>query len=180
MKCSQEDKSNNNQEDNPTGGTHNPSRNTQGRATPRDKPSIGNIVIPYTQGLGKSFKKICRRYSINTHFKGSSTLRQLLVRPKDQDPKKKKCGVIYSYQCGKAACYEEYIGETSQTLGERYREHLKQPSPIHVHIQQTGHNSTPDNFIIPGREDQGLTRTIKEVIYIRVNNSTLNRNHIWD
>ena len=38
-----------------------------------------------------------------------------------------------------------------------------------------------------GREDQGLARTIKEAIYIRVNNTTLNRNigkynfnHIWD
>ena len=56
-----------------------------------------------------------------------------------------------------------------------------------MHIQHTGHNSTPDNFSIPGREDQGLTRTIKEAVYIRVNNPTLNRNigkfnlnHIWD
>ena len=37
-----------------------------------------------------------------------------------------------------------------------------------------------------GREDNGTTRTIKEYIYIRVNNPTLNRNigkfnlhHIW-
>ena len=52
---------------------------------------------------------------------------------------------------------------------------------------QTGHSSTPDNFNILGREDQGLTRTIKEAIHIRVNNPILNRNidkfnlnHIWD
>ena len=57
----QEDNSNNNQEDSPTEGTHNPSRKTQGRPTPKDKPSIDNIVIPYTQGLGESFWKICRR-----------------------------------------------------------------------------------------------------------------------
>ena len=71
--------------------------------------------------------------------------------------------------------------------GERYKEHLKQPSPILVHIQQTGHNSTANNFNIIGREEQGLAWTIKETIYIRVNNPTLNRNihkynlnHIWD
>ena len=53
--------------------------------------------------------------------------------------------------------------------------------------KKTGHNATPDNFTIKGREDQGLTRTIKESIYIRVNNPTLHRNigrfnlnHIWD
>ena len=82
---------------------------------------------------------------------------------------------------------EECIGETLRSLGERYREHLKQPSPIYVHIQQTGQNSTPDNFNILGREHQGLTRTIKEAICIRVSNPTLDRNigkfnhnHIWD
>ena len=47
-------------------------------------------------------------------------------------------------------------------------------SIIHIHIQV-------------GREDQTLMRTIKEALYIRVNNPSLNRNigkyhlpHIWD
>ena len=58
-------------------------------------------------------------------------------------------------------------------------------SPGHVHSTQTGHNTTPDNFNIIGREDHGLARTIKESIYIRVNNPILNigkdnLNHIWD
>ena len=187
INSNQEDSSNNNQEVNPAEDTHKPSCSTLGRSTPRDKSNIGNIVIPYTKGLGESFQKICGRYGVHTHFKSSSTLKQLLVRPKDQDPKVKKSGVIYSYQCGDTACSEEYIRETSRTLGERYWEHLKQLSPIYVHIQQTGHNSTLDNFSILGREDHSLTRTIKEAIYIRVNNPTLNRNignfnlnHIWD
>ena len=66
--------------------------------------------------------------------------------------------------------------ETSRTLSKRYREHLKQPSPIHVDIQQTGHTATNNNFNITGREDQGLASTIKESIYIRVNNPMLKRN----
>ena len=45
-----------------------------------------------------------------------------------------------------------------------------------MHIQQTGHNTTPNNFNIIGREDRDLARSIKEAIYIRVNNPTLNRN----
>ena len=130
INCNQEDNRNNNQEVNPSEDTHthNPSSNTQGRSTPRDKPSTGNIVIPYTYGLGESFKKTCGRYGIQTHFKGSSTLIQLFIRPKDQDLKEKKSGVIYSYQCEDTTCDEEYIGETSKTLGERYWEHLKRPS----------------------------------------------------
>ena len=100
----------------------------------------------------------------------------MLVKPKDQDPKEKKSGVIYSYQCGAIDCGEEYIGETSRTLGECYKEHLKEPFPIHAHSQHTGHQLNPDQFNIIGREDQDLSRLIKESIYIRVNNPTLNRN----
>ena len=98
----------------------------------------------------------------------------MVVRPKDQDPKEKKSGVIY--QCGTRDCCEEYIRETSRTLGKRYQENLREPSPIQVHSQLNGHQLSPDNFIIIGREGQDLTRLIKESIYIRVNNPTLNRN----
>ena len=145
------------------------------------------MVIPYTRGIAESFKNICGKYGIQVYFKGNTTIKQILMKPKDQEPKDKKSGVIYSLQCGDIACGKVHIGETSRTLGEKCREHLKQPSPIHVHIQQTGHTTTSSNFNIIGRKDQGLARTIKESIYIRVNNPTLNRNickynlnHIWD
>ena len=75
-----------------------------------------------------------------------------MVRPKDQDPKGNKSGVIYSYQCGAIDCAEEYISETSRTLGESYKEHLREPSPIQVHSQLTGHQLIQDNFHIIGRE----------------------------
>ena len=65
--------------------------------------------------------------------------------------------------------------------------HLKSPSPIFHHHNTTGHMTTVDNFRIIGREGQNMARDIKEAIYIRVNNPTLNRNigkyhmpHIWD
>ena len=45
-----------------------------------------HIVIPYTQGLCKSIKKICGRYGIQTHFKGNSTIKNLLVSPQGQRP----------------------------------------------------------------------------------------------
>ena len=91
------------------------------------------------------------------------------------------------YQYGELTCDVEYIGETPGTLGKRYKEHLKEPSPIHVHSTQNGLNTTPEDFNIMGMEDHGLDRTIKEFVNIRVNNPTLNRNvgkynlhHIWD
>ena len=119
---------------------------------PKDKPIVGHTVIQYTQGLGESIKKICNKHWIQTHFKGNRTLKQLLVKPKDQDLIDKKSGAVYMYQCGELECDEEYIEETSRTLGEKYKKHLKEPFPIYVHNTQNGHNNAPDNFnIIGGR-----------------------------
>ena len=95
-------------------------------------------------------------------------------------------GAIYWYQCGNVGCDDEYIGETSRTFDDRYKEHLKAPSAIHHHSSQTGHPSSHNNFQIIQR-GVNLGRNIKESIYIRVNNPTLNNNigkfnlpHIWD
>ena len=55
----------------------------------------GHIIIPYTQGLCESIKKICGRYVIQTHFKGGRTIKCLLVFPKDKDPMVNQSGAIY-------------------------------------------------------------------------------------
>ena len=112
----------------------------------------GHIVISYTQGLCESIKKICGRYGIQTHFKGGRTIKNLLVSPKQKDPMVNQSGAIYWYQCGDLGCDEEYIGETSRTFGERYKEHLKAPSAIHHHSSQTGHPTNQNKFQIIGRE----------------------------
>ena len=82
---------------------------------------------------------------------------------------------------------DKYMRETSRTFGERFKEHLKKPSLIHHHSNNTGHPTTQHNFQIIWREGHGLARSIKEPIFIRVNNLTLNRSigkfnlpHIWD
>ena len=143
--------------------------------------------MPYTKGIAKSIKQTCGKYGIQVHFKGNTTIKQVLMKPKDLDPKDSKSGLIYSYQCHHLDCNKEYIGEISRTLGERRKEHLKQLSLIHGHSQRMGHAIENNTFNITGREDQGQARTIKESIYIRVNNPTLNQSigkynlsHIWD
>ena len=120
------------------------------------------------------------------HFKGGRTLKNILVSPKDPDKITNKNSVIYSYCSGSIDCGEEYIGDSGRTFGERYKEHLKAPSPIFQHQSISGHETSIENFKIIGREDNSLARTIKESIYKRVNNPTLNRNigkynlpHIW-
>ena len=124
------------------------SNNSQAASTPGARPSAGHIVIPYVHSLGESIKCTCLKYGTRNHFKGNRTLKQILVKPKDKDREEKKSGVIYCYQCSAIDCGEEYIGETSRTLGKRYWEHLRGPLPIQEHCQLVGHQTTQDNFSI--------------------------------
>ena len=87
----------------------------------------------------------------------------------------KKNSVIYWYRCDKIDCDKEFLGESSRIFRERYRQHLKAPSPIFDHQNNSGHITTGENFSIIGREGNNLARAIKEAIYIRENNPTLNR-----
>ena len=59
--------------------------------------------------------------------------------------------------------------------------------PSFLLIRILYHTTNQNNFQIIGREGHNLARNIKESIYIRVNNPTLNNNigkfnlsHIWD
>ena len=115
----------------------------------------------------------------------SFEMHRMMVRT-DQDTIQKKSGVIYRYKCDRVECDEEYTGGSSRTFGERFKEHLKVPSPIYDHFNTTGHIVTIENYSIVGREDQNLSRLTKEALCIRVNNPFINRNigkyhlpHIW-
>ena len=121
-------------------------------------------------------KNVCRRHGAEVYCKRGNTIKSLLMAPKDKDPTTKKSGITYRYKYNRVECGKEYIGESSRTFGESFREHLKPPSPIYDHLNITGHSTTIENFSIVGREDQSLIRTIKEVIYIRVNSPSLNKN----
>ena len=61
--------------------------NSQGASsthtTTGNKNFIGQVVIPYTQGTAKGFKNICGKCGIQVHFKGNTTIKQLLIKPKD-------------------------------------------------------------------------------------------------
>ena len=145
-----------------------------------------HVVVPSIPGLSESFTKACGKNRVQVYFNGGQTMKGLLVAIEDKDHITKKCGVVYRFRCGRLDCYNEYFGESSRTLGKGFKEHVKVPCPIYGHGNITSHPTTIDKFSIIGREDQNLARTIKEPIYIRVNNPSLNTtigkyhlHHIW-
>ena len=104
----------------------------------------------------KVFVKVSKRSVVDMTFKPTSKVaapsKTTWSPPKDKDPMVNQSSAIYWYQCGNLGCDDEYIGKTSRTFGERYKEHLKAPSPIHHHSNQTGHPISHNNFQIIGRE----------------------------
>ena len=82
---------NNNTGDNNNGNTNN--NNQENNPTinrQANKTTVGQIVIPYTKGIAKSIKQTYGKYGIQVHFKGNTTIKQVLVKPKDWDPKDSK------------------------------------------------------------------------------------------
>ena len=139
----------------------------------------------------KVFVKVSKRSVVDMASKLTSKVAEpsktFWSPPRTKTQMVNQSGAIYWYQCGDLGCDDEYIGETSRTFGERYKEHLKAPSASHHHSIQTGHTTNQNNFQIIGREGQNLAGNIKESIYIMVNNPSLNNNigkfnlsHIWD
>ena len=76
-----------------------------------DNANNKNIVtvVPYIHRLDEKFKKTCKNKGIQAHFKGTNTVRTLLMAPKDEEDKLQKSGIIYKFKCPHINCPEEYI-----------------------------------------------------------------------
>ena len=133
------------------------------------------LVVPYIKGTSEKFKSLCKSKGIQVHFKSTNTLRTQLVNPKDKDPKIQRSGIIYHYKCPHINCPEAHIGESCRALGERVKEHLKAPAPIFHHSTSTGHPLDSENFNIIHKEVHGHSRTIKEAMFIHINDPNLNK-----
>ena len=166
--------------------SQNPNKNTRRRNNNQPDQNNTNHQNLYIV-VSKRTKKSCKKFGVQVCFKEGQTIKSLLMAPKDKDPITNKSGIIYRYKCNVNGCDEEYIEEIARTFAERFKEHQKPPSPIYDHCNISDHKVNINNFTIVGMEDQNMTRPIKETLFIRVNDPSLNRNigkyylpHIWD
>ena len=94
-------KHNNNREDNQT-GEQQPNNNNRDNTNNKQHKNI-SMVLPYIQGLGEKFKRTCSKQGFQVHFKGTNTIKQLLMVPKDKDSKLQKVGLYTSTNVHKLA-----------------------------------------------------------------------------
>ncbi|XP_072051693.1 uncharacterized protein [Amphiura filiformis] len=89
-----------------------------------DTPKKRNLaVIPYVQGLSERIQRIYKKYDITTAMKPHTTLRRLLVHPKDKREVVDTANCVYEIPC--SGCKSTYIGETGRQFGIRLSEHKK-------------------------------------------------------
>ena len=148
------------------------------------------VVIPYIKNFSEQLRRIFGKYGIPTYFKPTNTLRQLLVKPKDPVSKENVVGPVYKIKCEK--CEAMYVGETERSLKARFSEHRRPSSSNsevakHIHVEQPDHSVELDHTDILTTESRWFERGVKEAIYIRALNPSLNRDGgrynlppVWD
>ena len=145
----------------------------------------GMILIPYVKGLSERIEWVMKKRRISTAMQPHTTLRNLLVHPKDKaEPKG-----VYKIKC--QGCEGCYVGDTKRKLAVRVKEHRadvdnrvlrdrvftqekrnqseteRNKFAITDHVCQTNHLIDWDNARMVERESDWTDRCIKEAIVIR-------------
>ena len=86
----------------------------------------GHVTLPYIGGVTEPISRLIRKTGVAAHSKPHTTIRSILVAPKDKAHPQDKCGVVYQLTCHD--CEASYIGETERALN-RDSMNIKQTHP---------------------------------------------------
>jgi len=146
-----------------------------------------SVVIPYVEGVSEAVARVYKRYGISMAMRPHTTIRSLLVHPKDKVSKEDTAECVYRIPCKN--CQKVYIGETGRSLGVRMKElHWKKvelhegkkytrstrkqsqseqnKSAITDHVNTENHIINWEEATIIGRESYRTTRWIREAVKI--------------
>ena len=132
----------------------------------------GHVTLPFVAGVTEAITRRIRKTGVAVHSRPHSTIRKLLVAPKDKDKPEDKCGVVYHLTC--KDCNAQYVGETERALKKRLAEHKRDSSPVGEHVFAQKHH-LEDKVTILDRESRWFERGVKEAIHIRSRAPSLNR-----
>ena len=90
----------------------------EGRRSPRIQGKFP-LTIPHISRVLEQLQWVLRPHGVPSFNKPVSTLRFMLVSPKDKTWREKQCVVPYSVKSG--AREKEYIKETARTVGVRFK-----------------------------------------------------------
>ena len=97
--------------------------------------SRGMVTIPYVKGLSEAFSRILKAYRICTAVRPHTTLKNMLVHPKDRISDEKKPEVVYKILCKN--CEQVYVGETGRPRVKEHRREVDSITGIFTRAEKT-------------------------------------------
>ena len=123
--------------------------------------------IPYIPRISEKIRNVLRKADIHVGMRPTFTLRQALVRKRPVPAT--ELGIIYQLPCSSEGCSWSYVGESSRTLDERKKEHIKSVreldtmrSEVAQHVHSHSHSVDFDGMKVIDRENNRRKRVVKE------------------
>ena len=120
--------------------------------------SRGVVTVPYVHSFTEKIQRIFTKHSVATVVKPQTTLRQVLVHPKDKVEKQKKAGVVYKIPCSQ--CEKVYISvkqgdswEPGSQNTERKQKRSFWQKFHKIHTHEVWHHGLTDRRPITSRLD---------------------------
>ncbi len=145
------------------------------------------VVIPYMEDVSERVDRVLKKYGVASAMRPHTTLRRLLVHPKDKEEPKEQGDLVYRVPC--KSCDSAYIGETGRLFKTRLEEHVKDlentpkeqytrgerkksesimhKSAITDHAIRANHVIDWEGAEVVDKESHTRRRQVKEAIWIR-------------
>ena len=132
-------------------------------------------MVLYTKGFSESFKKVCNKVGVQVHLMGNNSIHNLLIAPMDKDIITQRSGISTGLNVPRQVVRMHALRNQEGPSGAGLRIILG-PLLIYEHSHSSGHYINVEKFSIVGKEVHGITSTIMEAMFIRVNDPSLNWN----
>ena len=166
--------------------------NKQAKPKPRKETNKATsrrtlVTVPYIQGLTEKLQCIYPSHQISTAVRPHTSLRKMLVHPKDKIDIDNVTGCVYEIPCHN--CEKTYIDETGRLFGPHKKEHQDETermsekkftraarkdseskqmkSSIADHVANENHLINWEESNILTKDNERNTRWIRESIWIR-------------
>ena len=118
------------------------------------------------------------KYKVRVIFKGTSTIKSLLMHPKDPIQDSQRTDIIYHRKCLVHDCTAESKDEMNRSLKVRVSDHRNQTtSAIRNHHICIKHPKIElKDITIIDRDSNSLHHSTKEALHIHIKDPSLNRN----
>lgn len=138
----------------------------------KEEKTTRSVVIPYVKGLSEKITRVLRPFQISTFYKPINKISTILGLPKDPVKHEHVCGVVYQVNC--RDCEKQYIGQTTNSLATRLKQH--RAACQHLQVEKSAlaeHAVTNDHAIdwanakVIHRETRWRQRLFAEAIHTK-------------